>query len=211
MSIELLGTILVLNILGVFTPGPDLLLVLRLSAKSRPHALAAVAGIITGASMWIALTIAGAAILLTRHPGLLTGIQLAGAAYLLYMAFTMARSARQQWNQPVHDIDVSEILGPPSASYRQGLMTNLSNPKIVLYLAAIIAPVLPAGAPWYLSVLLGLLLVGEAAVGFGFLAFVVSTARVRRRLLGAGPIIDAISAALFFIFAAVLITRSIMG
>ena len=124
--------------------------------------------------MWIALTIAGAAILLTRHPGLLTGIQLAGAAYLLYMAFTMARSARQQWNQPVHDIDVSEILDSPSASYRQGLMTNLSNPKIVLYLAAIIAP--PAsGAPWYLSVLLGLLLVGEAALGFGFLAFVVST------------------------------------
>lgn len=211
MSIELLGTILVLNILGVFTPGPDLLLVLRLSAKSRPHALAAVAGVVTGASMWIALTIAGAAILLTRHPGLLTVIQLAGAAYLLYMAFSMAQSARQQWNQPVEDIDIGELLGRPAACYRQGLMTNLSNPKIVLYLAAIIAPVLPAGTPWYMSVILGVLLIAEAALGFGFLAFVVSTSRVRRRLLGAGPFIDAISAALFVIFAIVLIARTFAG
>ncbi|WP_426706683.1 LysE family translocator [Corynebacterium auriscanis] len=211
MSIELLGTILVLNALGVFTPGPDLLLVLRMSAKSRPHALAAVAGIVTGATFWIALTIAGAAILLTRHPGLLTLIQLAGAAYLLYMAFGLARVAKQQWNQPVQDIDMAEILGTLSVSYRQGLMTNLSNPKIVLYLTAIIAPALPAGTPWYWSVILGALLVVEAALGFGFVAFVVSTARVRRKLLGAGPIIDAISATLFVIFATVLLARTFAG
>lgn len=211
MSIELLGTILVLNALGVFTPGPDLLLVLRMSAKSRPHALAAVAGIVTGATFWIALTIAGAAILLTRHPGLLTLIQLAGAAYLLYMAFGLARVAKQQWNQPVQDIDMAEILGTLSVSYRQGLMTNLSNPKIVLYLTAIIAPALPADTPWYWSVILGALLVVEAALGFGFVAFVVSTARVRRKLLGAGPIIDAISATLFVIFATVLLARTFSG
>ena len=211
MSIELLGTILVLNLLGVFTPGPDMLLVLRLSAKSRPHALAAVAGIVTGASLWITLTITGAAILLKRHPNLLIAIQLAGAAYLLFMAFNLAKAARKQWNAPVRDINISDILGRPSSCYRQGLMTNLSNPKIVLYLAAIIAPVLPADAPWYLSVLLGVLLVAEAAIATSFLAFVVSTARVRRRLLGAGPFIDAFSAALFVIFATVLIIRSFAG
>lgn len=211
MSIELLGTILVLNLLGVFTPGPDMLLILRLSAKSRPHALAAVAGIATGASVWITLTIAGAAILLARHPNLLIIIQLAGAAYLLFMAFNLAKAARLQWNAPVRDVDVNAILGRPSSCYRQGLMTNLSNPKIVLYLAAIIAPVLPAGTPWSLSVLLGVLLVAQALIGFTFLAFVVSTSRVRRRLLGAGPFIDAISAALFIIFATVLIIRSFAG
>mgnify|MGYP000719341396 FL=1 len=81
-----------------------------------------------------------------------------------------------------------------------GLATNLSNPKIVLFLAAMIAPQLPASPPLWLAIALTLALALSAFAFFLVVATVISTNAVRRKLIAAGPWID-IGSGLFFIIA----------
>lgn len=205
MSIELLGTLLLLNFVGIISPGPDMFLILRLSAKSRPHALSAVAGICLGVSFWVALTVAGAAVILRRHPELLGLIQFFGGLWLLYMSYGLLKQAKLQWGTRPVDIDMDAMLGTLWSNFRFGLLTNLSNPKIVLYFAAIMAPILPTDSPVWVSWVLGLIIVAQAFLVFSCLALFVSTARVRRRLLAAGPYIDGASGTFFLVAGIVLI------
>lgn len=211
MTLELVGTLLLLNFVGIISPGPDMFLILRLAAKSRPHALSAIAGIVLGVSFWVTLTVAGAAVILRTHPQLLGAIQLLGGLWILYMAYGLLKSAWAQWGVRQTDIDMDVLLGTRWSNFRFGLATNLSNPKIVLYFAAIMAPLMPTDAPLWINVAMGGVIVLQALVVFAALAIFVSTGPIRRRLLAAGPVID-LCAGLFFLFAGcVLLYNGVTG
>ena len=141
-----LAAIVLVNLAGAVTPGPDVVLLTRYATRSRKHAIAATFGILTGALFWITLTVLGAAALLTAFPWLLELIQVAGGAWIIFMGYT---TARQGWhdrlNPPLDMDEAEERLGTPRDSFFKGLTTNLSNPKIVLFLAALVAPLLKAG------------------------------------------------------------------
>ena len=145
MPLAQLGTLVLLNVAGMATPGPDLLLLTRMATRSRRHALASVSGISTGLVLWVSLTVFGAAALLISYPVLESVIKLVGGVWLVWMGRGMILAARAQFRDRMNaDIDVDTIFGTPWKSYQQGLFTNLSNPKVVLYFAAIIAPLMPA-------------------------------------------------------------------
>ena len=190
------------------TPGPDSFLVLRTAARSRKHAIAAVAGISSALIVWTTLAVSGAALVITTHPEVLAYIKIIGGAWLLWMAYNFAASALAQFRSPTPQAlaDPTAVLGSLASCYRQGLATNLSNPKAVLYFAAIVAPLIPVGAPWWVHVLYVVAIIAESAIVFSLIAFFVSTARVRRRLVAAGPWIDAAAAVLFVIVSIGLIS-----
>ncbi|WP_297851623.1 LysE family translocator [uncultured Corynebacterium sp.] len=207
-----LAAIVLVNLAGAVTPGPDVVLLTRYATRSRKHAIAATFGILTGALFWITLTVLGAAALLTAFPWLLELIQVAGGAWIIFMGYT---TARQGWhdrlNPPLDMDEAEERLGTPRDSFFKGLTTNLSNPKIVLFLAALVAPLLPPSpglgpamivifALWITTVLL-----------FVAYSFVVSTERVRRKLFSAGPYIDIGAGGFFIVAGTVLVARGIVG
>ncbi|KAB1502462.1 LysE family translocator [Corynebacterium sp. 320] len=212
MDVQALLTILAINVVGIYSPGPDVFLIMRLATKSRRHALAAVAGISTAVALWVALTVFGVATLLSTVPEAMGIIQLVGGLWLAYMAYGMARSARAQWGRSVEELGVddhSALLGSLGHSYRAGLLTNLANPKAVLYFAAIMAPLMPTQAPLWVSVVLVIVIVVEVALCHGLIAVTVSTERIKRRLLGAGAYIDAAAAAIFGLFALALFIKGV--
>ena len=57
----------------------------------------------------------------------MTWAQLAGAAYLLYSAYRMWRSA---------GVPAKALIKPAGRAFRQGFLVNLFNPKSVLFAAA---------------------------------------------------------------------------
>ncbi|KQB85065.1 LysE family transporter [Corynebacterium oculi] len=197
-----------LNLMGVAAPGPDTLLVMRAATRSRRHAYATVAGIHVGVLLWMVLTVCGAAAVLGRYPVLIGVIQLLGGAYLGYMGSQMARAG---WR--LRGYGAADVPGVTTASAaqcaRQGLWTNLSNPKIVLFLTAIIAPVMPAAPSWgTAAVIIGCLWLSSAAY-FLLIATLLSTRAVQRRALRAGPFIDMAAGALFMAFGLVLVLRGV--
>lgn len=162
--------------------------------------------------MWVSLTVLGAAALLTAFPEILDAVQIVGGGWLLWMGQGLVRSGwENRTSPPVGLAEAAAALGTVHHTFVQGgLTTNLSNPKIVLFLAALVAPLLPAHPSVGTSValILGGLAWSSLAL-FLVLSFVVSTRAVRRKMLVATPFID-LGAGLFFLAAgAVLVVRGV--
>ena len=163
--------------------------------------MANVSGISTGLVLWVSLTVFGAAALLITYPVLESVIKLVGGVWLVWMGRGMILAARAQFRDRMNvDIDVNTIFGTPWKSYQQGLFTNLSNPKVVLYFAAIIAPLMPAHPTMGDAVLIVLSIVASTFLGFSTLAFLLSTKAMRKKFVSAGPYID-MGSGIFFVIA----------
>ena len=201
-------SLLGVHIIGMASPGPDLFLVLRLATKSRKHALAAVAGISTGAAIWISLTVFGFAAAITAIPWLMGAIQLVGGCYLVYMGIGMGKSGINtllELRAGATPAVGTEPLKSPKATFRQGFFTNMSNPKIVLFLTAVLSQFIPAGASVGTLVLCTLVLIVSQIAFFLFIAIVVSTDAVVKRMVLAGPWIDTVAGAIFLVLGALLV------
>lgn len=94
-------------------------------------------------------------------------------------------------------------------AYTYGVVTNLSNPKAVLFFASVVAPLLPAHAPWWVGAVYAAAIVVESATFFILLALVVSAGQVRRRTLGAAGLLDLIAAAVFGMVGAALVVEGL--
>lgn len=190
-----------LNAIGMLTPGPDIFLIMRIATRSRKHAFATLLGIVTGLTVWVSLTVFGAAALLYAAPALLGVIQLIGGLWLIRMGVGMLLSARNQFqNRKNPLINLKLMLGTPFASFRQGLLTNLSNAKVVLYFAAIIAPLMPTNPTLGTAIITIIAIVATTFAGFSIIVYLLSTQVMQQKFLKAGPFLD-FGAGLFFLAA----------
>lgn len=202
-------SLLGVHIIGMASPGPDIFLVLRLATKSRKHAMAAVVGISLGAAMWIVLTVFGMAAILAATPWLMGAIQLVGGCYLVYMGVSLLRvglASIRDLRAGASPAIGSAVLKSPKATFRQGFFTNMSNPKIVLFLAAVLSQFIPASAPSWVLVFCALLLIVSQVAFFSLIAFVVSTDAVVKRMVLAGPWIDSAAGVIFLALGITLVT-----
>lgn len=135
------------------TPGPDMLYVAARSAsEGRPAGVASAFGIAAGTLVHIALVAGGLAALLAAVPVAYTAVRLAGAAYLVYLGLrALLRPAGL----------TERALAPASrwAVFRQGVVTNVLNPKVALFFLAFLPQFVdPArGSPALQVLALGLL------------------------------------------------------
>jgi threonine/homoserine/homoserine lactone efflux protein len=125
------------------TPGVDTAMVLRSAASGgpRPSAYAA-AGIALGCLSWGATVAIGLGALLAASQIAFTVVKWAGAAYLLYLGTKLIAHPRAS-------LDASEpgsAALDPWQSLRQGLLTNLLNPKVGLFYITFLPQFVPAGA-----------------------------------------------------------------
>ncbi|WP_018024987.1 LysE family transporter [Corynebacterium ulceribovis] len=196
---QVIGTIILLNAVAAVSPGPDMFLVLRTGAMSRRHGFAVVAGICTGLVGWLVLTATGMSALLKAYPSLLAGVQVLGGAFLLWMGYHMLRNGLELLRSSVDmgKLSMERQLGTLGHSYRLGLLTNLSNPKAVLFFASILAPFFATSTTWWMTSITVLLLWLSNVLLFALIVMVVSANAVRRRILRLTPWIDTVAGVLF--------------
>jgi len=140
--------------LVICTPGPDTALTIRNTLLGGRRAGAATAvGVATGQAVWTAATSAGLALLLVASAPLFLGVRLAGAAYLCYLGAASLLRAIRGGREHVNPPSGRSAMLPRSA-FTQGLLSNLSNPKMVAFFVGLLPPF--AGTHPSLAVLLGL-------------------------------------------------------
>ncbi|MFV0358413.1 LysE family translocator [Tropicimonas sp.] len=116
---------LVLNL----TPGADMMFCLAQGLRGGPRAaLAADAGVALGVFAHTLAAGLGLSALVAAEPALLDVIRWGGVGYLLWLAFDALRSG------PVPDARVAGL--SPRRAFRQGLLVNLTNPKVILFVLA---------------------------------------------------------------------------
>lgn len=211
------ATLLVTFTLAVILPGPDTFMMLRVGVRDRRAALFAALGIVLGNTVWTVGSLVGLAAVLQALPDALHALQLLGAAVLIWMGAQSIRggihalthrAGRATPTSPaaVDEAVAGRITQPPTLHpLRLGLMTNLSNPKALLFFAALFSQILPADAGWVdrLAVLLALTLI--ALLWFLSFALLTSSAPFQRWFGRATPIIDVAAGVVFVTVALVIV------
>ncbi len=119
----------------VVLPGPDMALVLQNGlAGGRRASLATALGICAGLLVWALAAALGIAALLHASAPAFTALKLAGAAYLVWLGVT---ALLQAWRGTGADLTAPRPRRKTSP-FRQGLLTNLLNPKIALVFTTLI-------------------------------------------------------------------------
>ncbi len=122
--------------LVIVTPGPDTALTIRNAlCGGRRGGVATAAGVASGQATWALFTAGGAATLLrASQPAFLT-VRLAGAGYLVYLG-TRTLIGALRARRPAHASAGGRV--SPAAAYRQGLLSNLGNPKMMVFFLSLL-------------------------------------------------------------------------
>jgi threonine/homoserine/homoserine lactone efflux protein len=187
-----LASFLALSAILIVVPGPDMALVARNAlVGGRRAGMATSAGAVAGLCVWtLAASVGLAALLRASEPAFLA-LRIVGAAYLLYLG------ARALWAAVRGDDgDHAERLGHRTiesrVAMRQGLLSNLANPKIAVFFTSFLPQFVPNGDTAFLSLLtLGLVFCAMTLVWLCVYSALVARAgdvlrrsRIRRALEG---------------------------
>jgi RhtB (resistance to homoserine/threonine) family protein len=127
------GLFLLTGLLLNLTPGPDTLYIVgRSVAQGRAAGVASVLGISTGSLVHTLAAAFGLSTLLAASASAFLVIKIAGAAYLVYLGASMWFSRRGTSTTPA-----TFPAGGFWPAYRQGLLTNVLNPKVALFFLAL--------------------------------------------------------------------------
>lgn len=193
-------TIAIVQIIALMSPGPDFFFVSQTAvSRSRHEAMAGVAGITLGVAMWAALALLGLQLLLDRLVWLERLIAVCGGLYLCWMGVKMLRGAwamppQTQAAQPV------QVFAGAWRSLRNGLLTNLANPKVVIYFGSIFSAFVGTGVSSAARWGLWAMVVAETFVWFSFVAGCFALPVMRRGYLRASRWIDGCAGAVFMLF-----------
>jgi threonine/homoserine/homoserine lactone efflux protein len=161
------------------TPGLDTALVLRAAlTQGRRTAAATAAGIVAGLFGWGAAAAVGMSALLTASQVAHDVLRLAGAAYLVWFGLRLLLRAVRG----AAAVEAGTLTGSsPWRAARQGLATNLLNPKVGVFYVALLPQFLPSGSD---PLLVGLLLAGVHGLisGVWFALLIAAASALARRL-----------------------------
>lgn len=163
-------------IAGIFlnlTPGADTMYILTRSvAQGRKAGYYSVFGIITGAMLHTTFAALGLSVILAKSAMAFTIVKYLGVAYLVYLGIKMIIEKNNVFDSETHHLGQSSF----KKIYRQGIFTNLLNPKVALFYLAFmpqfINPDLANGALPFL--LLGLTFMTTGTIWCLFLAYSAS-------------------------------------
>jgi threonine/homoserine/homoserine lactone efflux protein len=112
------------------TPGADMMFCLGQGLRSGPRAaVAASAGISLGGMVHVTLAGLGLGALVAAVPWAFDAIRWVGVAYLLYLAVRTLRATGRK-------VDVPAVAA--GQAFRAGLVVNLTNPKVILFVLAFV-------------------------------------------------------------------------
>jgi homoserine/homoserine lactone efflux protein len=123
------------------TPGPTVMLISAYGFKGGfKYALAAIAGTQTGNTLWFVICVTGLGALVTASPLVFNIIRLMGAAYLIWLGTS---ALWKSWHA-APEAQGPRLRGNP---YVQALLTQMGNPKAILFFGALLPQFLDPGAP----------------------------------------------------------------
>lgn len=131
-------------------PGPNMLLVMTHGARHGLRRSAwTMAGCLSALVLMLSVSAAGLGAVLEAWPAMFNTLRFAGAAYLIYLGVKAWR-ARVDDEQPAADVEtVSRQATPGSRGvlFRNGFLVAGSNPKAILFAAALLPQFINAAEP----------------------------------------------------------------
>ena len=129
LTAQELGWFALAALVLVVTPGPNMIYCIsRTLCQGRAAGLMSLAGVLLGFLVHLLAATLGLTALLMAVPLAFDAIRLAGAAYLLWLAWQAVKPGGAGPFQ-ARDLPVD----PPATLFRMGFLTNLLNPKVAMF------------------------------------------------------------------------------
>ena len=110
-------------------------------------ALRAILGLQSALVIQLSIVAAGLGALLAASTTAFNIMKLLGAAYLIWLGI-------QKWREAPQAVEGENIAMPPSGLFVQGLLVNLTNPKAIVFIAALTPQFIDPGRPQWLQFLI---------------------------------------------------------
>jgi threonine/homoserine/homoserine lactone efflux protein len=182
--------------LVIVTPGPDTALTIRNTLSGGcAGGLGTALGVATGQAVWTVAASAGVAALLVASTSVFGVLRLAGAAYLVWLGAQALWAAARPGGEtgPVGDLGRPRPLAPLTA-FRQGVLSNLGNPKMAVFFTSLLPQFAPTGRrPLVALLALGFLFCVMTLVWLAAYAAVIARAGHVLRRAGMRRAIEAVT------------------
>jgi threonine/homoserine/homoserine lactone efflux protein len=147
-------------VLVIVTPGPDTAVTIRAALMGgRRAGVMTASGVVTGQTCWTLAASAGITALLVASEPAFLALKFAGAAYLVYLGLQALAAALRGHATPLDGHAAGSRRRLPSATaYRQGLISDLGNPKMAAFFTSLLPQfgTTDAGPSFWLMLGLGL-------------------------------------------------------
>ncbi|MBE2984318.1 LysE family transporter [Campylobacter sp. RM9344] len=203
MEIYALLALMATHFLALIVPGPDIFLILRTSlAYGFRQSIFACLGVGAGIIIWIMLTAFGLKTLFVLFPPLQIALMLFSVCYLFYLSFLLYRSSKNSSNVNVKENKDKNLSA--KHFFIVGFLTNLSNPKAILYFASIFSRFIDKSGNVYHIILLVAVISIQSVLSFILLGKLFSLPKAREAFLKKQRLLDGICSLVFAVFATII-------
>lgn len=220
MAIGALVTLMGVWFAAMASPGPDVVQIIRLGARSTRAAVWVAIGSTTGLALWTIASLAGLSALISTHEGILVLLQVLGGSYLLWMAYSAISSGLRERRAPATVVGTEKQEPQPrgftpdgiikaKTAYRMGLVCDLSNPKVVIFFGAIFANFIDPGMGVGGNVVVAAVLILESLVLF--VGVGLSTRAVSKWMAKNSAWVDIVSGIVFLLLGVIILFEGIRG
>lgn len=192
MSASAYGAFLLFAVGLVLIPGPDFAVVTKNTlAGGRRRGRFTALGVCTSNAVQGAVAVSGLSAIIVRAQPVFEAIKWAGVCYLAILGIrTLVSAVRGRYQWPGGD-DGAELGRAAFGGWRQGFLSNITNPKVLIFYLAVLPQFLrPGAAPgWLLAfawshAMLSLIYLLVLSTGLARARAVLTSRRVRRTLDG---------------------------
>lgn len=166
-------------VIGI-APGPDNLFVLAQSATYGARlGFCIILGLCTGIAIHTCLLVAGVSALIAASPTAFFVIQCLGAAYLLYLAYK-SFGVKAGVVQMSGDSRSEPGMTSARSLYMRGIIMNLTNPKVILFVLSLIPPAVRLDRPIHPSLQMAIFggeFILATMIVFGCIALLAGTVK----------------------------------
>ncbi|MGC9422516.1 LysE family translocator [Vibrio sp.] len=211
-EISLLFTLASVHFIALMSPGPDVALVIQNATRyGRKTGLFIALGLSCGIFLHSLLSLTGVSYLVHQHPVLFAILQLAGGCYLLYLGFHALRYTLQHGQATTDQAHPALLLSNKRQAFSRGLITNILNPKALIFFISLMSTLVPADMSLQGKSLALVILWGLSLLWFASLAWMLSTERLQRRLQQTSRYIDALCGVIFSIIGLIILYQALVS
>jgi threonine efflux protein len=144
-----LSSVFAVHVLAMISPGPNVLIVTQTAiSHTRRAGIVTALGVAIGSTIWSSAALFGLSVVFAQFAWLYEGIKLLGGIYLLYLGIKLWRTAD---HHPLVPSSSHATVHTDRQALRLGLLTNLTNPKAVIFFGSIFAALLTPTLPMWVK------------------------------------------------------------
>jgi len=186
--LPLIGTVALLNLLAVISPGPDFVVIVKNSlCYSRRAGIFTALGISLALCVHLFYCAAGIGYIISTSAVLFSILKLLGAGYLIYLGISsfIAKGSRIDLTDEHTGTDLTRL-----KAFRMGFLTNVLNPKATLFLLSLFTLVIGNSTPVYIIVTISAIIILTAFTWFTIVSIFLAQPNVQSVFLKYEKIIN---------------------